>query len=69
MWMLESKNVTLDECDAPKRYKTTVPLPDYLTDLIFQFRSFAPAVLKKEWLFALLQQLKLTTSTTVLEGG
>ena len=47
-WMRESKKVTMEECDAPKRYKATAPLPDYLTDLIYQFRSFAPTGLSIE---------------------
>ena len=46
-WMRDSKKITMVECDAPKKYKATVPLPDYLTDLIFQFGSFAPAVLSR----------------------
>ena len=39
--MRDSKKITMVECDAPEKYKATVPLPDYLTDLIFQFGSFA----------------------------
>ena len=66
-WMYDSKKITMEECDAPKKYKAMVPLPAYLTDLIFQFGAWAPAVLKKEWLVALLRQLKQTTSTTVTD--
>ena len=36
-WMRESKKITMEECDAPTKYKPTTNLPTHLTDLIYQF--------------------------------
>ena len=64
-WMRESKKITMEELDPPAKLTAMEPNPpDYLTDLLYQFGAFKPAVIKKEWLVALLQQLKRIASTT-----
>ena len=62
-WMRDSKKITMEECDPPKKFAAEAN-PDYLTDLLFQFGAFSPTTIKKEWLVALLQQLKQIASTT-----
>mgnify|MGYP006883887505 CR=1 FL=1 len=55
----------MEECDPLTKFTAMEPNPpDYLTDLLYQFGAFKPAVIKKEWLVALLQQLKRIASTT-----
>ena len=64
-WMRESKKITMEELDHPTKFTAMEPDPaDCLSDLLYQVGAFKPAVIKKEWLVALLQQLKRIASTT-----
>ena len=62
-WMRDSKTITMEVCDPPTKFTAMDSNPDYLTDLLYQFGAFKSPVIKKEWLVALLQQLKQIAST------
>ena len=62
--MRDSKTITMEQCDLPTKFTAMDPTPDYLTDLLHQFGAFKSSVIKKEWLVALLQQMKGIASTT-----
>ena len=56
--MRDSKTITMEQCDLPTKFTAMDPTPDYLTDLLYQHGAFKSSVIKKEWLVALLQQMK-----------
>ena len=68
-WMRDSKKITMEQCDPAKKFDTTEPIPDYLSDLLYQFGAFGTTVIKKDWLAALLLRLKQIASTTGSDGN
>ena len=65
--MRDSKKITMEQCDPPKKFAMEAN-PTYLTDLLYQFGAFSATTIKKEWLVALLQQMKQIASTTGSDG-